>query len=100
MSAPTHTPGPWKAFKIENPGRSAAAYYIWGRKSGRAVAHIKNSTVLPLEANALLIAAAPDLLDALVQAEACMSIVQPRSNKAEYLRILGVARAALAKVKP
>jgi Lar family restriction alleviation protein len=34
--------------------------------------------------------------DALTQAEACMSIVEPRSDKAEYLRILGVVRAALA----
>jgi hypothetical protein len=34
--------------------------------------------------------------DALTQAEACMSIVEPRSDKAEYLRILGVIRAALS----
>ncbi len=33
---------------------------------------------------------------ALTQAEACMSIVEPRSDKAEYLRILGVVRDALA----
>lgn len=36
------------------------------------------------------------LKEALVEAEACMSIVEPRSDKAEYLRILGVVRAALA----
>jgi hypothetical protein len=34
--------------------------------------------------------------DALTQAEACMSIVEPRSDKAEYVRILGVIRAALS----
>ncbi|WP_286964651.1 hypothetical protein [Methylobacterium sp.] len=34
--------------------------------------------------------------DALDQAEACLSIVAPRSDKAEYLRTLGVVRAALA----
>lgn len=33
--------------------------------------------------------------EALTQAESCMSIVQPRSDTAEYLRILGVVRAAL-----
>jgi hypothetical protein len=38
--------------------------------------------------------------DALAQAEACMSIVEPRSDKAEYLRILGVVRAALAAPAP
>ena len=34
--------------------------------------------------------------EALAQAEACMTIVEPRSDKAEYLRILGVMRAVLA----
>jgi len=50
-------------------------------------------------ANARLFFAAPDMLDALRQAEACMSIVEPRSDKAEYLRILGVVRAAIAKAE-
>lgn len=36
---------------------------------------------------------------ALDEVEACMSIVEPRSDKAEYLRILGVVRAALADGK-
>jgi len=35
------------------------------------------------------------LTDALDQAEAVISIVEPRSDKAEYLRVLGVVRAAL-----
>ena len=35
------------------------------------------------------------LRGALDQAEAVLSIVEPRSDKAEYLRILGVVRAAL-----
>lgn len=34
--------------------------------------------------------------DTLTQAEACMSIVMPRSDMAEYRRILGVIRAALS----
>lgn len=38
-------------------------------------------------------------LDALRQAEACMSIVEPRSDKAEYLRILGVVRKAIARAE-
>lgn len=45
---------------------------------------------------ARLIAAAPLLLDACIQAEACMSIVAPRSDTAEYMRILDVVRSALA----
>ena len=39
------------------------------------------------------------LREALTQAEACMTIVEPRSDKAEYLRILGVVRAALEATK-
>ena len=66
------TPGPWKAMRITNPGRAAAAYYIYGvtakGKYGRCVAHVKNSTIQPLAANARLIAAAPELLEACWQA--------------------------------
>lgn len=39
---------------------------------------------------------AKKLAEALDEAEACMSIVEPRSDKAEYLRILGVIRTTLA----
>lgn len=39
------------------------------------------------------------ILKALREAEACMSIVEPRSDKAEYLRILGVVRAAIASAE-
>ena len=62
-----HTPGPWRAARIRSPGRAAAAYYIYGAgKDQRSpcVAHVKNSTIQPLHANARLIAAAPDLLAA------------------------------------
>lgn len=50
-------------------------------------------------ANAYLIAAAPEMFAALTEAEACMSIVEPRSDKAEYLRILGAIRTALSKAR-
>lgn len=38
--------------------------------------------------------------EALNQAEAVFSIVEPRSDKAEYLRVLGVVRAALKAGAP
>lgn len=44
--------------------------------------------------------AAGAMYEALFEAEACVSIVQPRSDTAEYRRILDAARAALAKAKP
>lgn len=59
-----HTPGPWIAESTGQKGRSAASHYIKARKEKGAptVAHVKNSPRLPVKANALLIAAAPDLL--------------------------------------
>jgi len=60
----SYTKGPWIAFKTGGNGRASAAYYIED-DTGRSVAHIKRSTVQPMHENALLIAAAPDLLEAL-----------------------------------
>lgn len=37
-----------------------------------------------------------EMREALDEVEACMSIVEPRSDKREYLRILDVVRAALS----
>ncbi len=76
MSA-KHTPGPWVIECAPCDGHSAAAYYIFGGGKRRAVAHIKRSTVQPMEANARLIAAAPDLLEALVVLV---------NEKADYMR--------------
>ena len=70
MNEAKHTPGPWH---LEEMGYNSSSYYIRGSsESGDrltigkgAVAHIPRSTVNPMEANARLIAAAPELLDAL-----------------------------------
>ena len=72
MSEAKHTPGPWH---LEEMGYNSSSYYIRGSsESGDrltigkgAVAHIPRSTVNPMEANARLIAAAPELLEALAE---------------------------------
>ena len=51
------------------------------------------------EPTARLLAAAPELYDALMYCETVMMIVQPRSHTAEYLACLAQARAALAKAR-
>ena len=60
-----HTPGPWVARLTGYTGRASAEFVVTPLNSTRAVAHIKHSTISPTEANARLIAAAPDLLLAL-----------------------------------
>jgi hypothetical protein len=92
-----HTPLPWTAtrFNVRGPD---------GRQVAEATLAFKSST--ETAANAALIVAAvnerPKLLErvqkmeeALTNAEAVMSIVQPRSHKAQYLECLEQIRAAL-----
>lgn len=88
-----HTPGPWYA--------QAQGGYINVRASiAVPIAEIWMRGNKPQQvADANLIAAAPNLLDACTQAEAAMSIVEPRADKGEYLRILGVLRSAVARAK-
>ena len=85
----SHTPGPWQA------ARAPHGVMDIFNANGQDILTLYRDDE-ETQANARLIAAAPTMLDALHQAEACMSIVEPRSDKAEYLRILGVVRAAIA----
>ena len=70
MNEAKHTPGPWH---LEEMGYNSSSYYIRGSSDSGdrltigkgAVAHIPRSTVNPMEANARLIAAAPEMLEAL-----------------------------------
>ena len=57
-----HTPGPWKASAAKE-GKHAPAWWICG--DARFVAKAYGHDDMPAEANARLIAAAPDLLEAL-----------------------------------
>lgn len=90
-----HTPGPWYA---EEQSYDSSSFYIrgstprgerltWGKG---AVAHIPRSTVMPMYENARLIAAAPDLLEAL---NALLSIHIAHHNDPIHV----AARAAVSK---
>lgn len=93
-----HTPGPWIAHKTGYKGHASGAWYIYAINSsdGRSphVAHIKQSTLQPMAANARLIAAAPDLLEAL-QSLIDMDISYRRGRKVEIA--VQSARSAIAK---
>jgi len=95
MNEAKHTPGPWH---LEEMGYNSSSYYIRGSsESGDrltigkgAVAHIPRSTANPMEANARLIAAAPELLEALIECLECEFAVTDRAAIAK-------AEAAIAK---
>lgn len=100
MSA--HTPTPWTLFKTPRPGRAAAAYYIQGPK-GRAVAHVKNSTVTPIHANAAHIVRCvnghDDLVAGIEQALGCLEDPTGGMHVADMRLAATYLRAALAKAR-
>jgi hypothetical protein len=69
MAEAKHTPGPWKVVPTGYTGRASAKYVIVPEYGARAVAHIKHSTVSPMQANARLIAEAPELLALLIESQ-------------------------------
>ena len=110
---PKFTPGPW-VIETETRGYEVCTMHGVGNHftaegDEKTWVYVRSARVIdgtwhwPSDeeqaANAHAISAVPDMYEALEQAEACMSIVEPRSDKAEYLRILDVVRAALTKAK-
>jgi len=107
MSDTKHTPGPWSVIAPKRAGGelgSMADVGILGA-NGAIIAEAwlecplpaHEKYIAPSEANARLIAAAPDLLDALeeIAAPACMAMNS--ADRVEAFRDL--ARAAIAKAK-
>ena len=88
------TPGPWRILP-DSPMDSLTI--VGGDGSYVGLAGLVDNRVQV--ANARLIVAAPDLVGALDHVEAVLSIVEPRSHKAEYLTLLEEARAVLARVR-
>lgn len=94
MSASKHTPGPWSFLRSKAPVDGEYDFAISGEGApvlAEVFGRFSNGGYSPAEDNARLIAAAPELLDALRNLVA----VQPNlmANSAE----LANARAAIAK---
>lgn len=64
MSTTKHTPGPWEA-EVRTP---IGITYVWQGGTENAIAKVYAGVIEDAEANARLIAAAPELLDALKDA--------------------------------
>lgn len=101
MSAANHTPGPWHA--------DGGAAHILGQSSRAIRTHCANYPTVAYvagyddengEANARLIAAAPDLLAALKALDDCYCQVNDsltRDERINHRKVLLAARQAIAK---
>lgn len=85
-----HTPGPWRYVR-ENGSPSTGQHMVAGARPGY-LAEVRDCGSGCVEANARLIAAAPELLAALVAAVELIETLSP--NECDTLRH---ARAAVAK---
>lgn len=97
MSA--HTPGPWKALKATVRGETTEWFVTDDDDEGVAViaSCVTDKTGEPSEANARLIAAAPELLEAL---EGLCGLAELRpGHLQDYKAAVAAARAAIAKAK-
>lgn len=89
-----HTPGPWKATFFEH-----GAFQIENANTGEIIAECERCDDRREEqyANAHVVAAAPDLLEALVKIEE--ETWAPIHDKERFLRMRNIARAAIAKAE-
>jgi hypothetical protein len=98
MEKATYTPGPWRAEGWKN--------VVVNLPTGETIALCPGPKYAPLEvfqANAALIAAAPDLLEALEAAYSVLRNVDsrtlPEPLMVEHVSTLPVIRAAIAKAR-
>lgn len=98
MAETTHTPGPWTVIRSKMATDGAFDYAI-GTDGSPVIAEAFGRDAKGgwpnAEANARLIAAAPEMLAALQEAEGELYQVPPAD--AEQERVLAVVRAAIAK---
>ena len=100
MSA-RYTPGPWAMCADYPHGRTTVCDYEQGRGPFRKVAQCRTDRGLEQdEANAALIASAPDMLEALRSiAECCDEDHAARDYSSRQTEIRGIARAAIDKAE-
>lgn len=68
MTEAKHTPGRMVVRRTGYTGRASAKYVITPEDNSRAIAHIKHSTVSPVDANAARLALCWNTHDSLVEA--------------------------------
>jgi hypothetical protein len=107
------TPGPWEyvpsddnhgPYVVAQWGGDVCDCYTMSNLSDWAVCNGGTSKPVHFQhehadANARLIASAPTMAAVLREVEVIMSVVEPRSDKNEYLACLGHVRVAIAKAE-
>lgn len=95
MTNAKHTPGPWNLEAGRSIVTSSGAFYLsYGKDKASGAPHFSN--FCELDANARLIAAAPDLLAAL---EYLLPIAEKNVETSFGKDAVRIARAAIAKAK-
>jgi hypothetical protein len=98
MSNAKFTPGPWEARPMGAYNKGFDIYSEGVRPSAGKIAHVPATETKPVKANALLIAAAPELLAAL------QTIVESLADEdeeglIEHVEPMIAARRAIAKAR-
>lgn len=91
-----HTPAPWRVER-QNPIPTTGEWMIAGAKPGY-LAEVRNCGSGSVEANARLIAAAPDLLEALIEMTNALDLMQWKRLGSTLGKPYEKARAAIARV--
>jgi hypothetical protein len=96
-----HTPGPWKITKLDKGLR----FEIHNPDTDYWIAQVQNPKPINGQANASLIAAAPDMLEALTEmvgwfdSSPFRALMTKQGYQAECHRIINTSRAAIAKAQ-
>lgn len=106
MAESKHTPKPWHAARMNSTTINVVPHRIHGFRAmlvggsdGQVVAHTFGKTAEETEANARLIAAAPDLLDAIKPLLSFLESELEGDEAHPFHKDLAAARAAIAKAE-
>lgn len=92
----SHTPGPWQAWE---PLRNSRHRPITQAPNGQTIAYVQYSQSMPVDANARLIASAPELLAALKEARRCLAYHVGKDQFSADIAAVEQAEAAIAKAE-
>ena len=94
----THTPGPWTCDVTDFGGSNTNSFYVLIDANSHSVARVLTHS-RPYEANAAIIAAAPDMLAMLKSAALWIEATAEMTGDAEAAKYLTKLQATIAKAE-